>query len=945
MTKATFYNKRLLCYIDDTDFTDYQGIGSDPMYLRYDSVYSIVQNHIAEEYRDFLARPYYEDGLIYWYVTEWSETPVSLSDLHGSKKEHYEQIKKKTWEQYVNALSRLNVEERNILSAALKYVSDDFVYCYDEKVVLIAWGMRPDTNKHKVLGQWVKGLKNEEKCTITFDCGSHGKIKGHFGKSLRREKGTRLTAKDVPEIIPNDCYAFTGWSPDPIGHEVTGDITFVAQYEKTAEPKTEEPEEEKIIIRFESGGFGRIEGNSSVVIGKGEALPEDMIPGTLPDEGCRFVGWQPAVTFSPLYCDTTYVACFERETVQCRFVSDGHGNIEGRSVLTKPKGATLSQSEIPVVKPNKGYRFTGWSLPTNCVLDRDYVFNAQYERILPWYKRLWQWLTGKGCLKWLLWFILGLLVLWLLLFLLRGCKSCTSERHKDIYGHEVLENDTIVPVETVRDANGVVRDKNGEVRNIYEDGHLPGGTIVAPIVGGDGTEPPVVRNQGAPDIIANRLNIYFDGDNPDLDKWVQEFKEQYPGNQYQIIGCDRNVPMIQIMIPEAERNKIREELPERIKSPSFFVVDESIIQLQGSVFSTQDEKLRGWHLKAVHAQKAWTVTKGNPDVVIAIVDDGIDIEHPMFDGKFYKAYNVFTQNRTLSYGQGHGTHVAGLAAGSLQYLSDGAAGIAPDCKIMPVQVFDNGMCTFSSLASGIMYAIHNGANVVNVSIGPSFSGLDQLPLEEQQKIAKEYFKNEERVFRHIIKTANDKNTVIVFAVGNDNVMAAILPNCRETRNTINVSAIAPDLKAADFTNYSIGSNISAPGVSVYSSFPKKTFAMLDGTSMAAPIVSGATALALSIKHDITVEQIIGTMQQTGQNIDRYVPPMLVLDKFLEAIKNGDITDVFLSENADKNSRFSDELSEQTNDDGYDAIKQMIEQLKTQRDAIDKKINELEQKLK
>lgn len=96
-------------------------------------------------------------------------------------------------------------------------------------------------------------------------------------------------------------------------------------------------------------------------------------------------------------------------------------------------------------------------------------------------------------------------------------------------------------------------------------------------------------------------------------------------------------------------------------------------------------------------------------------------------------------------------------------------------------------------------------------------------------------------------------------------MTAILPNCRETNNTINVSAVTPELKAADFTNYSIGSNVSAPGVSIYSSFPKKTFAMLDGTSMAAPIVSGAVALALSIKPDIKVEQIIGTMQQTGKS--------------------------------------------------------------------------------
>lgn len=121
--------------------------------------------------------------------------------------------------------------------------------------------------------------------------------------------------------------------------------------------------------------------------------------------------------------------------------------------------------------------------------------------------------------------------------------------------------------------------------------------------------------------------------------------------------------------------------------------------------------------------------------------------------------------------------------------------------------------------------------------------------------------------------------------------------------------------------------------------------MLDGTSMAAPIVSGAVALALSIKPDIKVEQIIGTMQQTGKKTDRYVPPMLILDKFLEAIKNGDIAKGPLPNNAANESQYSDEADQHMNGDGYSAIEQMIEELKAQRDIIDRKINELEQKIK
>lgn len=226
---------------------------------------------------------------------------------------------------------------------------------------------------------------------------------------------------------------------------------------------------------------------------------------------------------------------------------------------------------------------------------------------------------------------------------------------------------------------------------------------------------------------------------------------------------------------------------------------------------TADPALKGWHLKAARVQEAWRYTRGDPNLVVAIVDDGFDVGHSMFSGRFYKAYNVFTQNRNLSLGQGHGTHVAALAVGGAEGVGNGAAGVAPGCKIMPIQVFDNGVCTFSSVASGMMYAIHHGASVVNISIGPSFQGLDKMPVETQKEVITKYFKNEERVYRHIIKKANEKNVILVFAAGNDNILAAIAPECRLAGNTVNVAACNPDFKAAEFTNYSQGTSILSPG--------------------------------------------------------------------------------------------------------------------------------------
>ena len=138
MPGPTFYNLRLLCYIDDTDFTDYQGIGSDPMYKRFESVQSVVKNNIEENYQSFLARPYYDDGNIHWYVNEWNETPKCFTELNESESSKYKKIKNDTIKHYNQVLTKLKTEEYAILSGALKYIEDEFLYCYDNKVVLIA---------------------------------------------------------------------------------------------------------------------------------------------------------------------------------------------------------------------------------------------------------------------------------------------------------------------------------------------------------------------------------------------------------------------------------------------------------------------------------------------------------------------------------------------------------------------------------------------------------------------------------------------------------------------------------------------------------------------------------------------------------------------------------------------------------------------------------------
>ena len=335
---------------------------------------------------------------------------------------------------------------------------------------------------------------------------------------------------------------------------------------------------------------------------------------------------------------------------------------------------------------------------------------------------------------------------------------------------------------------------------------------------------------------------------------------------------------------------------------------------------------------------------------MAVVDDGIDAEHSMFKGRIVNPYNVFRQDNRLSVGEGHGTHVAGLAVGSTIHLEKGAAGIAPQCKLMPIQVFDNNFCTFSSITSGIMYAIHEGADVVNISIATKFEGLNNLPIEEQRMIARTMFKNQEKVWRKIIQVSNKKNCILVFAVGNDKVLAAIPPENRSNAS-VNVAAVDLNSLAAEFSHFGEGANISAPGVSIYSSYPTNSFKYSDGTSMSAPIVAGTVALMKSINKNLTVEQVIQVLQNTGKQTSAAMPPMVQADKALQAVKsgnygavpptknNGDEKTNLNDENTsiDEGKIIEDDEADTNSETDYSMIRKLIEEYK-------RKIAELEKAL-
>lgn len=880
MLGHTFFGKQKLCYTEVSDFTDYQGIGYDPMYKRYDSVFSVVKKSVPADFQHFFATPEYldDEDRICWHIDAWEERPIRLTDLAGAEYAKYKAIFDDTVRTYKSAVMNLNGEDLQIMAGAIKYIDEDRVYCGNDKVWLVAWGMTPDTHKHKVVGSVIHDLELVKRYKITFDAGEHGSL-AKLDKSISKVGGSEITDADLPTLTIDDGWCFLGWSPSPVGQEVNSDMHFTAQYSKV------------------------------------QQLPPDVpVP--------------------------------EVDYFNCEFDAAGHGKIQGESNIRKEAGSTLTAEEIPTVTPDKGYKFKGWNIsPVNALVDGNKLFTAQYVQKRPWYRRWWFWLLA------------GLLLTLLLALLFRGC------------GHSLLFSgcsgpaavNGVAPIGNITLPGGGVADDNGFVHPITgSDGRLPDGDwVVAPVMGEGGEEPPIIKRPDAPDIIANRLFLFLEDENGDVDALARDFKKAYPDDKYSIIGFDREVKMLVIQIPEAERDDIRNTINSKIPNHKFIVFDEEVYENDGDQNETTDPP--GWHLDAINLKQGWNYTKGSPNVKVAVVDDGIQADHPMFKGRIVDAYNVFTQNNSLSLGDGHGTHTAGLAAGSDEFYSEGASGVAPNCKLMPIQVFDNDRCPLTALIAGVMYAIHHDADVVNISVGPSFKdkGLNVLPVDEQKRIAESRFKNVALLWARVCKLAAKKNTILVFAAGNDDILTSIPP---ENRNASSIVVTAVDIRMypTRFTNYGTCSDVSAPGKDILSAFPNNSFEMLEGTSMAAPIVTGTVALMKSLKKDLTVEQARNALYSTGADVYGWIPPMVLVDKVLAATKKGDFqrikregrsvpdgVDVHLNSGIVPVDGSQDDIDTypapaqpapvQGNETDYDAVRKQIAEYK-------KKIEQLEQLL-
>lgn len=226
-----------------------------------------------------------------------------------------------------------------------------------------------------------------------------------------------------------------------------------------------------------------------------------------------------------------------------------------------------------------------------------------------------------------------------------------------------------------------------------------------------------------------------------------------------------------------------------------------------------------WYLKKLNAERGWDTTKGEKGIVVAVLDGGVQVNHPDLKGQIYKPFNAVTQSTSFP-PDDHATHVAGIISASLN--GTGITGVAPKIKIMPVNVFTGEAANTADIIRGIVYAADHGADIINFSIGGYG---DNYPLKSA------------------VNYARSKGVILIASAGNDDSADPTYP--ASYPGVLSISATDRFDEATWFTNYGEFIDFSAPGEKIYSTIANNKYMNMDGTSMAAPIVSGTAALMLS----------------------------------------------------------------------------------------------------
>ncbi len=274
----------------------------------------------------------------------------------------------------------------------------------------------------------------------------------------------------------------------------------------------------------------------------------------------------------------------------------------------------------------------------------------------------------------------------------------------------------------------------------------------------------------------------------------------------------------------------------------------------------------------MNTASAWKVTEGSGDVVVAVIDSGMNLNHPDLQGNLWTnakeagggkgqdldgngyandvhGYDFYAKKGDPEDENGHGTHTAGTVAALKNGV--GVIGVAPHVKIMPLRFLGpQGQGSTADAILAIRYAVRMGARVISASWGgPGYSSYLAQAIQE----------------------ATDAGVIFVAAAGNEGNDLSRQPTYPASLpGVITVASSGLGDRLSSFSNYDPNTVlISAPGEQILSTHLKGGYKALSGTSMATPQVSGAIALAISKNRSVTSNQLKAALCNTADSLRSY----------------------------------------------------------------------------
>ncbi len=282
-------------------------------------------------------------------------------------------------------------------------------------------------------------------------------------------------------------------------------------------------------------------------------------------------------------------------------------------------------------------------------------------------------------------------------------------------------------------------------------------------------------------------------------------------------------------------------------------------------------------------------TNGGEGTTVAVLDTGIQSDHPELSESLVPGYNFIDDNGNpadsgngvdddgdgdVDEMVGHGTHVAGIV-----HLT------APDAEIMPMKVLDSdGTGNVFVIAEAVQRAVANDADVINMSLGSS--GESDLLEDIVEDLAREVEYDDGAIEEDddddsAITGVPPRGVAVVASAGNENVQAEHYPAAHD--EAVSVASIGEDKVKSEFSNFGTWVDVAAPGEEIHSLFPTSRYASWDGTSMAAPFVAGQAAILRSMNPDMPtlIEEddevrnpppsVVGVIRDTAASLDAANP--------------------------------------------------------------------------